>query len=210
MHVWTVFTPDAGPPLPDVRRRLGLAPGTPLVGTVARLVPQKAPVVFVRTAAEVAARWPGAHFLLVGMGPLQQEVDSEVARRGLGERWHQIEHLDQAGRAMGQLDVFVLASAFEGGPYTPLEAMKAGVPVVLSDVVGNRDAVQHGVSGFLGPPGDPGALASHVVRLLEDAALRERVVGAATARLTDEFGVDKMGAALAGVYRSLITPRRSA
>jgi glycosyltransferase involved in cell wall biosynthesis len=157
---------------PDLRALAGIPQGAPLTGTVARLVPQKAPLFFVEICAEVARLKPDAHFVLIGMGPLQAAVDAAVAEAGLGGRWHQIRRLPDAGRVLGQLDVFVLASAFEGGPYTPLEAMRAGTPVVLSDVVGNRDVVERGVSGLLAPFGDAPATASHVVCLLAQRTLR--------------------------------------
>lgn len=194
-------------PLPDpgidLRGLAGVPAGAPLVGTVARLVPQKAPELFVATCREIAARRPDVHFLLIGMGPQQEMVDAAVEQAGIGHRWHQIPHLDDASTVLGQLDVFVLASAFEGGPYTPLEAMRAGTPVVLTDVVGNRDVVEHRVSGYLAPFGDSGALAAHVVALLADDELRVKIVEQASRRLVERFDVRSMGAALEVLYREV-------
>ena len=198
----------AGPPGADLRAQIGVARSTPLVGTVARLVPQKSPVTFVRTAAAVAAADGEAHFVLIGMGPLQASVDAEVARHRLASRWHQIEHLDNAAAVLGQLDVFVLASTFEGAPYTPLEAMRAGVPVVLTDVVGSRDAVEDGVSGLVRPAGDSDGLAAAILELLGDPALRARLASAATARLAVRFNVEDMGGALARAYEMAFSSRR--
>ena len=200
----------ADDPAADLRAQIGVAPSTPLVGTVARLVPQKSPVTFVRTAAGVAVANGETHFVLIGMGPLQASVDAEVARHHLASRWHQIEHIDNAAAALGQLDVFVLASTFEGAPYTPLEAMRAGVPVVLTDVVGSRDSVEDGVSGLLRPAGDSDGLAAAVLELLGDPALRARLAGAATARLADRFDVEDMGRRLAGAYQMAFSSRLGA
>jgi glycosyltransferase involved in cell wall biosynthesis len=198
----------AGPATIDLRDRLRVGPSAPLVGTVARLVPQKSPLTFVRTAARVAAAHPDAHFLLIGMGPLQASVDAEVARHaGLAKHWHQIEHIDNAAAVLGQLDVFVLVSAFEGAPYTPLEAMRAGVPVVVTDVVGSRDAVEDGVSGLVRPAGDSGALAAAVLQLLGDPALGDRLAAAATERLADRFDVDDMGRRVAAAYETALRRR---
>lgn len=193
---------DLRPPAPaaDLRAQLGIQAGTPLVGTVARLVPQKAPERFVRVAAEVARRHTGVHFVLVGMGPLQGRIDDEVEQSGLRERWHQLRHLDDAASALAQLDVFVLASQFEGAPYTPLEAMRAGTPVVLSDVVGNRDVVQDGTSGFLRPPDDTSGMAAAVVRLLTDDRLRRRTTEQAAERLSRNFDATAMGRRLGELY----------
>jgi glycosyltransferase involved in cell wall biosynthesis len=204
------LSPPSGPAAEDVRARLGLPSWTPLVATVARVAVQKAPEQFVRACASVARRRPGVHFLLVGLGPRQGRVDRELARAGVGlaSRFHQIPHLAQASTVMAQFDVLVLLSRYEGGPYVPLEAMRAGVPVVLSDVVGNRDTVDSGTTGFLVPFGDAEAAATAIVRLLDDAAVRSAVVAAASARLARDFDVRVMGQQLAGLYAELAGSRR--
>ncbi len=196
--------PAAGGAVPgDVRERLGLAPGTPLVATVARVAAQKAPEQFVRACAEVARRRPGVHFLLVGLGPLQSRVDREVTIGRLAGRFHQIPHLANAAAVMDQFDVLALLSRYEGGPYVPLEAMRAAVPVVLSDVVGNHETVDDGITGFLVPFGDAAAAATAIIRLLDDETLRSSIVTAATARLHQEFDVRAMGERLAALYAEL-------
>ncbi len=189
--------------IPDLRAGLGLPPGVPLVGTVARLVDQKAPEDFVAVCAEVIRRRPDVHGLLIGMGPLQGLIDQATARAGLAGRFHQIHHLPGAGAVLDQLDVFVLGSRFEGGPYAPLEAMRAGVPVVLSDVVGNRDVVEQGRSGFLCAFGDIDGMARATLDLLEHGGRRGAVIEAATTRLQEHFDVAKMGEAHGALYRSL-------
>jgi glycosyltransferase involved in cell wall biosynthesis len=193
--------PSAG--RPDVRAHLGLPPGTPLVTTVARVAVQKAPEQFVRACAAVGRRRPTVHFLLVGLGPRQWLVDREVARGGLKGRFHQIPYLPGAAAVMDQFDVFVLLSRYEGGPYSPLEAMRAGVPVVLSDVVGNRDTVDDAATGFLVPFGDPGAAATAIVRLLDDGKVRSAIVAGAHTRLRKDFDIRAMGARTAAVYAEM-------
>lgn len=195
--------PPAPASVPDLRAQLGLAPRVALVATVARLVDQKAPDNFVAVIADVLGRRPDVHGLLIGMGPLQAVVDRAVASLGLTGRFHQIHHLPDAWAALDQLDVFVLASRFEGGPYTPLEAIRAGVPVVLTDVVGNRDIVEPGRSGILCSSGDIDGMARAVVELLESPHRRQAMVAAAHARLADRFDVVAMGAGHAELYRSL-------
>jgi glycosyltransferase involved in cell wall biosynthesis len=187
----------------DLRTRFGLPPGTRLIGCVARLVPQKAPEQYVRACAVVAASRPDVQFVLIGMGPQQALVDREVAAGGLTGRFHQVPHLPHAWAALDQLDVFVLPSAFEGGPYTPLEAMRAGVPVVLSDVVGNRDVVENGKSGLMAPFGASDATGAAILRLLDDAGLRSQLTTAATERLRTQFDVRLMGQALSRLYLEL-------
>lgn len=192
--------PPAGPS-PDLRTLAGIPAGAQIVGSVIRLVPQKAPHLLVEVCSEVAKCHPDVHFLLVGLGPLQDDLDRAVTHAGLRSRWHQIPHLPEAAAAMDQLDVFVLFSAFEGGPYTPLEAMRSGVPVVLTDVVGNRDVVEPGVSGLIAPFGDVKALAEAVSSLLEDPGHARAIAVAGRRRLESCFSLTAMGASMTDLYR---------
>lgn len=185
----------------DLRTMAGVPESARIVGTVARLVPQKAPLVFVEVCRRVATMHPDVHMVLIGLGPLQKAVDEAVAEAGLQRRWHQIPHVQNAADAIAQMDVFALLSAFEGGPYTPLEAMRAGVPVVLSDVVGNRDVVESGVSGFLAPLSDVEALAESVNRILGDNQLALSLAAEGRRRLEDCFDLKTMGASLLRLYR---------
>ncbi len=104
---------------------------------------------------------------------------------------------------MAQLDVFALPSRYEAGPYAPLEAMRAGTPVVLSDVVGNRDTVVDGESGLLVPPDDPEALAAAVSRVLEEPELGAGLAAAARDRLEAEFDVRRMAERVGALYEAV-------
>jgi glycosyltransferase involved in cell wall biosynthesis len=187
----------------DLRKELQLHTDVPLVGTVSRLTHQKAPEDFVSICAEVGRTQPDVHFVLIGAGQLQPKIDQAVARAGLADRFHQIDFLPRASVAIEQMDVFVLASLFEGAAYTPLEAMLAGVPVVLSDVTGNMDTVEDGVSGRLLPFGDTGAMAEAVVALLGDAEARAALVEGARQRVQSHFDRRTMGARLDALYREI-------
>ena len=190
------------PGTPDIRGQLGLAPGVPLVGTISRLVAQKAPERFTSVAGLVLAARPDAHAVLVGDGPLRAAVDPSRLPSGTAGRFHHLPSLDDAGAVIGQLDVFVLTSRFEGCPYSALEAMRGGVPPVLTDVVGSRDVVVDGVSGRLVPQLDQRAMAAVVLELLADDALRS-AVGAAAREHVRRFDVREMGRAVAALYEEL-------
>jgi glycosyltransferase involved in cell wall biosynthesis len=197
------------PPAPvDLRHELGLPAGTPLVGSISRLVPQKAPADLVAACAAVLDRVPDAHAVVIGDGELAPAYEAAVDATGHRGRLHRIPGLPDAGGVLDQLDVFLLASSFEGGPYAPLEAMRAGTPVVLTDVVGSRDAVEPGVSGVLVPPARPDLLGAAVVRLLLDPAERARLGAAGRARVAERFDVRAMGAALDRLYAELAGQRR--
>lgn len=196
------------PPAPlDLRARCAVPDGAPLVGTIARLVPQKAPTDFVAACAVVAARHPSARFVAIGGGVLEEEFEAAVDAAGLRGRLTRIDSLPDAAGVLGQLDVFMLASRFEGGPYAPLEAMRASTPVVLTNVTGSTDAVEDGVSGRLVPAADPAALGTAVADLLDDPTGAARLGAAGRRRVEHSFDVRSMAAALEALYRGVVTSR---
>jgi glycosyltransferase involved in cell wall biosynthesis len=191
-------------PTTDVRAWFAIPPAAPLVGTVARLVPQKAPEILVRVARHVHRVRGDVHFLLVGSGPLRDAVERDVAQAGIGEVFHRIDVLPRVRSVLRQLDAYVSTARFEGGPYSPLEAIDAGVPVVLTDVVGNRDVVEHGVSGLLAPVDDDLAIATALQRVIDDRDLADALTAAARRRLHERFDVRAMGDALGRLYAEVL------
>jgi glycosyltransferase involved in cell wall biosynthesis len=191
----------------DLRKELQLHADVPIVGTVSRLTHQKAPEDFVRICAEVARTHADVHFVLIGTGQLQHDLDTAVAQAGLTDRFHQIAFVRHASHAISQMNVFVLASLFEGAAYAPLEAMQAGVPVVLTDVTGNMDTIEDGVSGLLFPFGATSAMAAGVRTLLSDDATRQSLVDGALERVHSHFDRRHMGARIEQLYAEVALQR---
>lgn len=187
----------------DLRAMLGLAPDALLVGTVARLLPQKAPERFVECCRLVARHRPDVHFLLIGDGPMAPQIDAMAAAPELSGRFTRIAELQGAAPTLPQLDVFVLLSRFEGGPYAPLEAMRGGTPAVLSDAVGNVDVLGDDLSGLLVPGGDPGRAAEVVLRLLNNEMYCELMSLTSRSRVVEEFDVRAMGRTYTRFYTKL-------
>lgn len=203
---------DPTPPAPRPLRPLVAAPDdVPLVGSMGRLVPQKAPEVLVDAWARVAAARPDVRFVLIGDGApeVASSIDAALERPPLAGRARRLPFLADAAAHLGDLDLFVLTSRFEGGPYSPLEAMRAGVAVVLTDVVGNRDAVADGRSGVLVAPDDPAATAAAVLALLADGSRRAALVSGG-AEQVGRFDAARMGGAYDALYAELAAlPRRA-
>ena len=201
---------DLAPPAPlrpGLRERLGVPARSLLVGCLGRLTWQKAPEVYVEACGLAGAAVPDAHFVLIGSGLQEDKVRAALANAGLERRFHWLDGLPDASAAFGELDAFVLPSRFEGGPYTPLEAMRAGTPVILTDVAGNRDTVEDGASGIIVPVDDPVALARAMVELLGDDELRVTLARAGFERLHALFDVRQMGRRTAQVYERLADDR---
>jgi len=191
----------AEPPVSTLRIVLGVAADAPLVGTLARLDYQKDPLTFVSLCSLVAEKCPAAHFVLIGHGRMQREVLAQAEALIPPARFHYLPDLTEAPNPLGALSVFVSTSRYEGGPYTPIDAMYAQVPVVLSDCVGNRDVARNEAEALTFPIGDAAAGATAVLRVLSDTQLRYQMIAAAGLRVRSAFDVRSMAQGLEDLYR---------
>jgi glycosyltransferase involved in cell wall biosynthesis len=189
-------------PDPRLRQELGLPAGTRLVGTVGRLDFQKAPLDFVRMAARVAAARPSVRFVMVGDGPMADEVRAEAER--LGVDLALIGFRADAPVLATAFDVFVIASLYEGLGRALTEALGSGRPVVATAVNGVPDLVVPGSTGLLAPPGDPGALAESVIWLLDHPEEGRRMGGQGRALVRTLFDPALMCELIDRTYRHLL------
>jgi glycosyltransferase involved in cell wall biosynthesis len=187
----------------EVRRREGWD-GVPLVGTLSRMTPQKRPEVWLHTAARIAQERPDARFAWIWGGEQEQAVRAQARDLGLEDRVQFLGYRPDARELIAAFDVFLLTSAFEGLPYSLMEAMASGVPVVATDVVGTRDVVRHGETGLLAPAGDAPALAAQVLQMLADPEGARRLAEAGRADVLARYSVDEMVRRTAELYRSLL------
>lgn len=198
------------PPPIDLRRLLPVREGSRLVGSIARLVPQKAPEVFVAACSRLARSHDDVEFVLVGDGTQVQEIHEQIAASNFGGRFHLIPELPKAAGMLEQLDVFALTSRFEGCPYAAMEAMRARVPIVLTDAVGNRDLVCDGVDGILVPQDDDVAVAAAVASLLDDQEHADKFTESAYTLLSDQHDLARTSVKLRLVYDELVGVAESA
>ena len=176
----------------------------PLVGVVARLQPEKGVATFLKAAAHVSKISPEVRFLVVGDGPLREELLDLVGRVGLRERVRFLGYRADARALTGLLDVLVVPSLTEGSPLIVLEAMAARVPVVASAVGGIPDQVRHGEEGVLVPPDDPDALAGALGALLGDPDHAHRLGEAGRRRTENEFSHEALVRRIEAVYRAAL------
>ena len=155
--------------------------GPPTVVCVARLRTEKGHEVLVDAFATVCRTIPDARLLLVGDGELRARIEADVEARGLEARVEITGPVDEVWPYLARGHVFALASHSEAYGIAIAEAMAAGLPVVASAVGGIPELVEEGVTGELFPAGDAGALAAHLVRILQSPELRRRMGEAAQA-----------------------------
>jgi len=167
-------------PMPEVPAAVGTARDRQGFVTVARLVPQKGIDVLVHALAQTAGSARHWTLTLVGDGPERERLEQQVQQAGLQERVRFLGFRSDPQTFLLQAGVFVLPSRFEGMPNALLEAMAAGLAVVVTDASpGPLEVVEHGVSGLVVPSDDPEALAAALERLAGDPDLRSRLGAAA-------------------------------
>lgn len=187
----------------QARASLGYGDEVPVVGMVACLKPQKAPLDFVELARLVCEQIPEARFFVAGDGELRGQVEASLATHGLGDKVQLLGWRRDVAALLGALDVAVLTSRWEGLPRVCPQAMAAGRPMVATAVDGTPEAIVHGQSGFLVDPGDMAAAAERVICLLRDAPLREQF-GQAGRAASVPFGQVEMIARQEALYERLL------
>jgi glycosyltransferase involved in cell wall biosynthesis len=187
---------------PSARAELGFPPADPVVGMVGRLDPQKAPLDFIRMAAQVASLRPSTHFVVVGDG--EQQADMRILAHLLEVEVLFTGFRRDAARLASAFDVFVVSSLYEGVGRSVTEALASGRPVVATAVDGVVDVVTHGATGLLAAPRDPAGLAARVVWLLDHPQEAARMGEQARDLVRTLFAPERMCTVLDEIYSSLL------
>ncbi len=191
-----------------VRKELGISSDAPLFGMVARLHPQKDHKTFLLAMVHILRVHTNARFLIVGDGASQESLTQFASSLGLEKSVVFCGHRKDVPAVMAALDVLVLSSHFEGMPVVLLEAMAASRPIVATATRGIFSVVRDGENGLLVPPGDPEALARACLRLVDDPALRRRLVKGGRANVKANHSINVTAKRTMDLYRSLLERAR--
>jgi glycosyltransferase involved in cell wall biosynthesis len=188
----------------EILEKVDLDPGSLIIGVVASLEKHKDPLTFLSAARIVAEAEPRARFMWVGDGPLRDRAARFARDLGIGEKVVFAGNQDNVADYVNTMDVFVLPSAVvEGCSNSILEAMALGVPVVATDVGGNAELIQPGITGDLVKPRKPKEMAQAVLNLTNDSSLRKKVAQNARAAVMSRFSQGAMVKAYETIYRDL-------
>jgi glycosyltransferase involved in cell wall biosynthesis len=200
-----------------VRADLGLSPLAFVALLLAVLRPEKRADRFVRAVSRASAMDPDIRGVVAGYGPEEDRIHRLAADAGGTVRV--IGHRDDIGDLIGAADVVCLTSDLEGGPYSALEAMALGCPVVAMRGGAIDELVVDGETGLLVPAGDEEGLTEALVALARDPG-RARALGAAgrerqrahfdAARMSDHYAAVLRGAAAARSSTSTSAGRKAA
>ncbi len=189
------------------RAELDVAPETPVIGMVCRLIEQKGIRYAIEAFAKVAPRFPDALLVIAGDGPLRNALAAQARTLGVSERVHFLGWREDALTVFAGLDLLLMPSLWEGFGLVMLEAMSQRVPILGSAVSAIPEVVADGVTGRLVPPRDADALADALGQLIADAPLRRHMGLLGEERLEEAFSADRMIDDTAALYRQLLSKR---
>lgn len=189
--------------VPDTEWRSNNVDGAPRLVMVARFSEQKDHATLL-SALGGMKDWEWT-LDLIGGGPGLDEVRAMSRELGIGHRVNFLGALepDQVEKLLSNSSIFVLSSRWEGLPLVIIEAMRAELPVVATDVGGVSEAVIDGETGYLIAPGDAGGLRSRLKKLMDSQDLRRKMGKAGRARYEKYFTVERMLRETAKVYEGV-------
>lgn len=188
----------------SIRKRWGIPGDVPVFGIVGRLHPVKGHAYFLRAAARVLESEPGARFLVVGYGPDRPVLENLAGELGITGRVIFTGFVQDIPALLADLDALVIASLSEGLPFTAVEAMAAGVPVLATAVGGLPEIIEHGRTGLLVPARDPQALAGGMRWILQNPGRVREMVESGRRVARDKFSAAAMARRTGELYNRLL------
>ena len=186
-----------------LRKELGVPEGAPLVGMVSVLRGDKGPDVFLKAAEAVLDRRRDVFFALVGDGWMRGRLEEYLSKSRHNRNIFMTGYRRDIPEVMADLDVLALpAKAAEGVPQVILQAHAMKVPVAASDVGGITEVAVDGKTALTTPPGDHGALADAMLRLIEDKTLAARLAEEGHRLVTERYTLEGMLDRMEAVYKS--------
>ena len=190
----------------QIRRELNLPEDAYVLGIVARMVKEKGVCELLEALAEVRKDYPNTFVLLVG--PIDRSRGDEATPElselyGVAENCRWVGERSDVPEMLAAMDVFCLPSYREGYPVSVIEAGAMGLPSIVANVRGCREAVIEGVNGLLVPAKEVAPLAAAIRRLHDDPQLRAALGEGARRRAEDVFDERQIVEQVLSVYRRL-------
>ena len=185
----------------EIRISLKIPADAPVVGNVAVFRVQKRLDQWVKEANKIKSKYPNAHFLLVGDGPMESIVKEKIEQYGMRECVHRPGRLEEVRPWLVAMDVFMISSQFEGLPIALLEAMSMELPIVATSAGGIKEVINHRKNGLLIDVNQPDLLADNVISLLENYDQAKRLGGEGRNTVVARFSLRRMVQELEELYR---------
>ncbi|MFQ7233610.1 MAG: glycosyltransferase [Enterococcus hulanensis] len=162
----------------SIKEELGLSPDTFLVGNNARMSEQKNPILFFEIAKQLSKLNDNYHFVWAGEGPLYEQVRCFIEDNNLKNKTHLLGDRSDSEYLVKGYDLFLITSKYEGFPYAPIEALRAGVPVTGTHVNGISEVIVENINGYSFDPNNIYRAVQVIDNLFNDRTLinREKIL----------------------------------
>jgi len=175
-----------------LRKEYNISADVVVIGTLCLLIKRKGLHFLIEAAERLIPKYKKVRFIIVGEGVLKEELLQEVKNKNLEKYVIFTGFRKDTSEILTDFDVFVLPSIQEGLPIALIEAMAAGLPCVATDIPGNSEVVEDGITGFLVPPKDPVPLAQAIEKLILEKGLRENMGKRGRQRFLSNFNAKTM------------------
>ncbi|MCI8352700.1 MAG: glycosyltransferase family 4 protein, partial [Clostridia bacterium] len=171
-----------------------------------RLVYEKGVQHLISAMPKILSGYHDAKLIIAGKGGMLEELKAQVASMGLGNKVYFTGYMDQKQvcKMYKCADISVFPSTYEPFGIVALEAMLSGTPVVVSDIGGLNEIVEHGVDGMKSYAGNANSLADSILELLYNPALADSVVKKARLKVKNEYNWAKIAQDTHFIYQKAI------
>ncbi len=184
---------------------LNLVDNSIAVGMVGRLWKQKNPECFVNAAINfLSTQKINANFYLIGDGELKESLQELITTSGFKNSIHILGWRSDVAEILKSLDIFVLPSRWEGLPLSILEAMATALPVIASDIPGNRDLIDDGSDGFLFPSQDYIELSKKLVKMCDSKEIRSLMGQKGYSKVSQKYMLQHRMLLVDQLYKTLV------
>ncbi|MDP1853768.1 MAG: glycosyltransferase [Candidatus Omnitrophota bacterium] len=186
------------------KKELGINPEDRIVGIIANLSWVKGHKYFLEAAKLILEEIPNVRFLIIGDGPLKNNLKTLTNNLSLGENILFLGKRPDVPELLKIMDISVNASYSEGMSNTILESMAAGIPVIATDVDGNKEIIINNTTGLLTPAGDIQSMKEKIIFLLRQPEIADKIKQNAQKTIKEKFNLSRMIYQMESEYINLL------
>lgn len=187
-----------------LRQKLALGEGEIVIGTLARLTPEKGITYLLEAFCQLVRQYNNLRLVIAGEGKQRHELEKQVTNRHLHSKVNFLGYIDRSENFLALVDIFVLPSLQEAFSLAILEAMALAKPIVATKVGGTPEQIPSAQIGMLVPPRSISGLTVALAKLISDPQLRQTMGQAAQAYYRENFTLEKMLQQTATIYADLL------
>ncbi|MDW7674224.1 MAG: glycosyltransferase family 4 protein [Bacillota bacterium] len=176
-----------------------------VVSFIGRLVREKGIQVLIDAAPKILEHYPNTRFVIAGKGPYQQELQNQVNKMGLAQQINFLGYVDDDAKKflLNRSDIACFPSLYEPFGIVALEGMISKTPVVVSQVGGFDEIIDHGITGMKAYPGNANSLADQILAIFDKKVNVNQMIANAYQKVWDEYTWDKIAANTIEVYQEV-------